>query len=682
MIHPLRRALKISFGQVIFLTSLCSLCFCSELHADPYQVKVVLNFGDRRVFTEGYKKQVEREMGESLQAALGEMGQVQVVSGHALVKILRTRGMKALDELDNALGSLGKPDAVKKSPVLKDLEPEALRGLTDWKRLDPTKTFFVFIDYVNDQYEIQVRQHDGSTGVNSPLREPLHLSDRAFVGRVATLLMARDFGVVGSITSPALSEARQVQVAFVGGDQDGPLENWVKKDDLLALAIVDPNAPTRPSTMIPFAFLQVQGNPVKGIATCQLLVQEGREKEIPLQRVRCIKLATTRGPLRLRLLKDDPRTVTPEPKVQLQVGNHSFKDEKKEVGQTDKEGRFPIDRNSVVYDQVAFVGIYVSGQPLMQLPVPILDEGYYDYRVNLKPSPLAQVTFSVNLWNQRAFEKRSLAIVLLETLSAASPKQRQNTLQKAQEGLTRLNDDIARLESEKKTLAAELKRVAPGGVPSKLVDILKQGTSWFDDLGRVRERLVKFINDQEEISKEENNPERKEILELAQKAEALENQTEFGQALEVYRELQEKLKARKQENPKLIEHINNLAKTWEIKGDAHRKARDFIYDTWPKLDYSGAKADLAGFKANVERAKKALETCRRADDYLTALRLSKATDQLSGKLRQRYTGLLPNVKSNPEDAEAAENLDSVIKELDKLLTDIKAFLEEKKSEQK
>src|SRR5262249_41479884 len=161
--------------------------------------------------------QVQREVHDSLQAALGEIGEVQVVRNHALVKTLRTRGMRALDELDSALGSLGKPDAVKKSPLLKDLEPEALRGLAEWKRVEPTKTFFVFIDYVSDQYEIQVRQHDGSTGVNSPLRDPEKVSDRQFVGRAAALLVARDFGVVGTITGQAGTDNRQVQVSFVGG---------------------------------------------------------------------------------------------------------------------------------------------------------------------------------------------------------------------------------------------------------------------------------------------------------------------------------------------------------------------------------------------------------------------------------------------------------------------------------
>src|SRR5207302_4269203 len=123
------------------------------------------------------------------------------------------------------------------------------------------------------------------------------------------------------------------------------------------------------------------------------------ENEVPLQRVRCIKLSTTRGPLRLRLLKEDARMATPEPKVQLQVGSQSFKDEKRELGTTDKDGRFFSENKGIVYDQVAFVGIYVNSQLLKQVPVPILEEGYYDFWVNLKPNPLAQLTFNINLWN-------------------------------------------------------------------------------------------------------------------------------------------------------------------------------------------------------------------------------------------------------------------------------------------
>jgi hypothetical protein len=593
--------------------------------------------------------------------------------------------MKALDELDSALGSLGKPDAVKKSPLLKDLEKEVLDRLAEWKRLEPTKTCFVLIDYVNDQYEVQVRQHDGSTGVNSPLREPEKVSDRQFVGRAAALLLARDFGAVGTITGQTPNDSRQVQVTFVGGDQEGPLENWVKKNDILALVRVDPNSPIRPGTLIPHVLFQVQMDPVKGVATCLLLAQEGQD--IPLQGTRCIKLGTTRGPVRLRLLKEDARVATPEPKVQLQIGSQSFKDEKRELGSTDKDGRFSTESKGVIYDRVAYVGVYYNGQLLRQVPIPILEEGYFDCRVNLKPNRLAQVTFSYNLWNQRAFEKYSLAVVLLETLFAAPPKDRQATLRKAQDGLTSLNDDISRLESEKKNLLAELKRAAPSGLPPKgaegLTSLINQSETRLIDLDKVRERLRKFIKDQEEILREENNPERKVILELAAKADAFESQAEFGKALEVYRELQEKMKATKgQDNPKLIDHINTLAKTWELKGDDHGKARRFIYETWPKLDYSGSKTDLDDFKANIDKARKELNVCRKVDDYLSPLRLFKATDQLLGKLQQRYTGLLPTAKSNADEAEAAENLAVVIKELGKLLSDITAYLEEKKSDQK
>jgi hypothetical protein len=672
--HPYSPGVK---PFIIAFTILWTLC--AESRAEPYQVQIVLNFGDQRVFTKDFKDQVQREIGESLQAALGEIGQVQVVRNHALVKTLRTRGMKALDELDSALGSLGKPDAVKKSPLLKDLEPEALRGLGEWKRLEPTKTCFVFIDYVNDQYEIQVRQHDGSTGVNSPLRESEKVSDRQFVGRAAALLMARDFGVVGTITGQAANGSRQVQVSFVGGDLEGPLENWVKKNDILAVVRVDPNSPTRPSTMIPHALVQVQNDPVKGLATCQFLAQEGRS--FPLQGARCIKLGTARGPIRLRLLKEDARVTTPEPKVQIQVGRQSFKDEKRELLTTDKEGRCSSEKEGVVYDHVAFVGIYYHSQLLMQVPVPILEEGYFDCRVNLKPDPLAQAAFNVNLWNDRLYEKGALMQTLFEELPKASPDKREANLKKAQESLSQLEEDIRRFGDERKSLAQEINRISP----QKSATLLSGGDQRLAKLGDAVQNLRKFIINQEEIIKAANDPKNKEIFELIQKAEGLENQAEFGKALEVYQELQEKLKAAGREDPKRIQHINDLAKVWEPKSEQHRKDRNYVYDSWSKRangGYDGDKAGLDDVKAQISKAKKALETCKKEKDYLTPLKLSKTTDILLHKLEQSYNTLLPNAKTESDTAEVVKNLKSVIDDLGELLSDITAFLEQVKADKK
>ncbi|MFL5241935.1 MAG: hypothetical protein ACJ8FY_07485 [Gemmataceae bacterium] len=676
----------LSFARaVVLLLSfvLCPLSFARaalDAEADkPYQVQIVLHFGDQRLLTRDFKDQVQREIGESMQAALGDLGQVQIVPDHPFVKILQSKGMRVLDDLENSLGLLSKPEAVKKSPLLKDLDPKGLEVLAAWKRLEPAKTYFVFIDYVDDQYRIQARQHDGSTGVNSALRDPEHSSDREFVGRAATLLLARDFGIVGTVTGQQSDSL--FQVTFHAGALDGPLENWIKKNDILALVNVDSNAPARPTNFIPKFLLQVQEAPVKGASVCQLLAREGSTLAAaggPGQGIRCIRLATTRGPLRLRLLKEGSRPPIPEPKVQLQVRSHSFKDEANEAMSTDKDGR-TLDSKGGVYDQVAFVNVYSQGNLLEQLPVPILEEGYFDYYINLKPKPLYQTTFNLELWNRRLYEKASLAGTLLESLPGAPPDQRQATLKKAQSGLSQIEEDIRRLEKEKSNITAEIKSVAPKGAPPQLTSLLNQGDSNMKALGQARDDLRKWIKGQEEIIKAENDPERKAILELVQKADALENQAEFGKALEVYRELEEKLKASNKEDKKVQNHIADLAKIWETRDPELRKARSFIYDTWPKLDYSGSKADLDAFKANIDRARKALETCKKAGDYLTPLKLSKGTSALSSKLQQRYTNILPTAPQNLEEAEAVSNLDPVIKELGALLSEITAYLEEKKS---
>ena len=64
---------------------LCVLCFCGQSSAQldaekdsPYQLQVVVRVADHPPFTEAFKKQVKRELGDGLQAAFGDLARVEL----------------------------------------------------------------------------------------------------------------------------------------------------------------------------------------------------------------------------------------------------------------------------------------------------------------------------------------------------------------------------------------------------------------------------------------------------------------------------------------------------------------------------------------------------------------------------------------------------------------------------
>ena len=117
--------------------------------AQPYKLTVVLDVAKNRVLTDVFRQQIEREVREGLQAALGDLATVEVVRDHPKLADVRSQGLK--------------------------------RALDAWKERSDVKTHFIRIDVANGQYEIQSRQYDGPTAMAGPVVHSDHTADREFV---------------------------------------------------------------------------------------------------------------------------------------------------------------------------------------------------------------------------------------------------------------------------------------------------------------------------------------------------------------------------------------------------------------------------------------------------------------------------------------------------------------------
>src|SRR5262245_56629256 len=126
-------------GRYLSLVVFLGLVGVSGLRAEavestkPYRLRVVLDVGKHRVLTDVFREQLRRELRDGLQASFGALAQVEVADTHPRLAEVRRDGLKA--------------------------------ALDRWHYLTGVKTHFVLVDFIDGQYVLQARQHDGLTGL-------------------------------------------------------------------------------------------------------------------------------------------------------------------------------------------------------------------------------------------------------------------------------------------------------------------------------------------------------------------------------------------------------------------------------------------------------------------------------------------------------------------------------------
>jgi hypothetical protein len=470
------------------------------------------------------------------------------------------------------------------------------------------------------------------------------------VARTAALLIERDFGIVGTVKP---TNAESVQVRFLAGDLDHSLDHWVKKGDIFAVVQVNAAGGKASASKVPWTLLQVQDDPKEGESTCRLLRGDATPLS-PAYAYRCVKLGTTRAPLQVRIMKVGAKGREPGGNVQIYVRRNSFKqDEAAEEGTTDVQGFFSTEQRKTVYDQVAFVRCLFDNTVARQEPVPIFGDEPYVCYVNISDDPQSRLTLARTLWEKMMYDTDVMQKSLFEELFKADPEKRQATLEKAQKGLEALDGDLARFEDKRKELLNLKMNPTVGQLRLK-------------ELREKRDKLKTFIATQETLIKEENDPKRKEILELVKQAQFHEGEKDFGEALDLYKKILDAgLK-----DPKLndyVKHVEKLEAGWKIKGPEHEDARKFIYETWPKLETDE-------LKGGIPRARKALDACSKAGDKLSPQKLAKVALAHDGKLKQKKADLNPDL--NPDDVKAAQAIEAVLDDLAKLLEEVNEVLKQ------
>jgi hypothetical protein len=595
----------------------------------PYELQIVLHVGEHPWLTEVFRDRVARELRDSLQAALGDLARVSVVSKH---------------------------------PRLRDVIQHGLeRALDGWAERTGVKTHFVLIDFVGTEYEIRARQHDGLTGRPSRVVRRDRTRDRDFVAKAAALLVAHDFGMVGVLAGePDAQKMVTINLKTVkpkAGDPT-PLARWVPKGSLFE--VVPPGG----TAALDWALLQVVEPPdADGTCSCKLW----HRFRLPLVTgCQCMMLGTTRAPLRLRFVQEQERGVRkPLNRIlSVEVRRHGFQGEPDRLQMPTDGGGWldaSVKGDQGAFDDLAFVTV-TSLEPVPQIPVALVDDRPVIVPVTVTADGGGIFSARRVAWERSVSESLLVQVGLFKEIQelAAKPENRERALERARAGVQRTRDDYSTLAGRRDELAREAARSNIQFNPAREERRLK-------DLKEGGELLQKFIDEQEVINARETDPTRKGWRSDVERGKLLEKDLEFGQALAIYN----RVLAAGMNSPELVKHRDELARLWKPKSDAHRRARSFIYLTWKDLD-------TAGLKARMKDARAAFEECKRAGDLIGPQKLLLTGAAHAERLKVELSGLQPNI--NIDDEKPAKVIEEVSKGLQELATDIQAYLETKGEE--
>jgi hypothetical protein len=613
-------------------------CRAAEAASEPpYQLTVVLDVAKSRVLTDIFRQQIEHELQEGLQAALGDLARVRVESDHPKLADVRARGLG--------------------------------RALDGWKERSEIKTHFVLIDLVNNQYEIQARQYDGPTCTASPVVRTDRTPDRAFVARTAALLIEQDFGFTATFASwpkveDPTNQPQVVRLNLQGAGFGVPLSRWVKKNDVFSVVQMfsNGNAPA----LVPWALVQILDAPEDESpdASCSGRLF-WRRTPPPEARghagYRCIKLGAIRAPVRLRLVQEKPGKIGAPLQAAIEVRRLGFRGEQGSVvtgGPYRGTGIFSTATMANVepFDRVAFVTVQSGGHRAF-VPLPLLDEQTVVVAMSAAGEKSDALAQRFDRWQRQVDDAWLVQVAAFQDLQMMSQKPgtpRDKIVKRAQAALRRTTDDYNRLSLEKDDLQHD---AATRPQDLKRLEVVLQ------ELKAGEKQLSDFVVKQEKILQEEDRPERRTAQAQIVDAQLAEEKAEYEQAIELYEKAKPFI-----DDPEFQKHLNNLESKWMPRDDAHKRARKFIYETWPVLD-------TVGLEREMENARKALAECKSANDTLAPRKLVLAARTHISRLTKEKTEL--HAERNEGDEKPYDRIVKVGPELEQLMRDALDYLGEK-----
>jgi hypothetical protein len=606
----------------------------------PYLWRVVLKAPPHPLLSNAFRGQLKRDISAALEPALGQLGTVEVIDTADLPR----------DKWD---------------PLWQQFDDKGFAALDAPRDLTGVKTHFLTLDYRDGQYHLEARQHDGFTGLASPVVRRQTVRAPEMVGRTAGLMLYRDFGLVGTIEVP-LAPKEELRVVVRGGEL-GPLDRFVKAGDVFAVAQVTktsrpapPPARTATGKIIapagggqqpaltakPRDFTLLRVIEAKdGTLRCAVLTRY--QNPVPMTGgavgYRCMKLGTVESPLSVRLVTKDPAYQRSVGLVNVRATEAGFgaAPEARDLLAFKDDGLFHSSRPLA---NVACVTVSLGPTQTKQFPVPVLgpEPVTLPFEVNPKLEEEAAHMRTLVAAASRIADARNAQTICFDATAKLIEKQKNaEALARAKGGFNaaaetdkQLTDEIARLREQ------------PGGHP-EVAKILGSIENQLKALRAFNAELEKYVKTLEEVVKRENDPTiaAKEVQgnELQRRIVLLLGQGEIEQALAAY----DQLVTLVPDDAKIKAERDKLKAEWATKSEAHKKARDYLLKTWPAI------ATIADFKESLPRIEAAVDECKKNGDRHALRKLLTIFRGSLVKLNELAAGLDSNSDADRKSLEDA-----------------------------
>lgn len=627
----------------------------------PYRLRVVVRFEPHPVFYPAYREQITDAVKAALQTPLGEVGRVEVTDLDAV------------------------PEE-KREPLWSEFVAKGWAALEEpkFRELSGVKTHFLRVSYeVGSGYRLEARQHDGSTGLPSPVVRTKESRTSDLVARTAGLMLARDFGPVGTVEKLD-KEPDAVRVRFRGGALPG-FDRFVRPGDIFAVSLVieQPKQvptppgekprigakapePVRAAVGRPQAFVLLRAAEPVADGACKCQVLTGYRNPFPAGRnvlgSRCMKLATVEAPVELRVVDQQGKPQLGNRLLQVRATDTSFA--------TPLDARDGLELRGEVFRSprplrgVACVVVSLGSGRAVPFAVPVLGDGPVTIRFDAKPEDAARAALerACEDLRGRVAEARSAQLELLKALT------RLIIQGKNQEALDRATAGLASQTATDKELTAELEKLkqdpmAKEEVPASLLasadrqlEAIRAGLPGIEEKAKELQGAIAKAADPVRFEREFR------AKELESQIKALVGRGEVPEALDLYDELFKVTK-----NPDAQALKEKLAKEWQPKDDAHRKARDYVIDEWRKA------AGLAAFKAAVQPLAEAAGVLMKYDDKLGLRNLVSSFEPAYARMKEVSDALDPNAETDRAELKA---LQDVLTALRKVEEDARAKLKQ------
>ena len=494
------------------------------------------------------------------------------------------------------------------------------------------------------------------------------------MNRLAGLLLARDFGPTATVEVPD-AEADTVKVRFRGGALPG-LDRHLKIGDVLVVSEVyeqrRPDPPqltsrTRPKaaeTLPPlhvarpreYTLLRLETMPENGVARCRVLTRFSTAFNIArtLLGVRAMKLATTEAPVELRIVDQTGRPPAANTLLQVRASDVGFLPTAEPRDRLDfRDGLF---RSGRPLRNVACVVVTVgTSQKLQYFPVPILDGQPVTLKFPVDPKLAALVEYENRLevlsGRLRAAQdtQRTLVEELARLIVAGKNPQ---ALERAVTGLLTLEG----LDKELAALLAAL-RLPPEASAAEFAAPLAYADAGLKALREGRPGIAAKVEELRKSIGTTNDPANFERAFAAkERALSIRRAVEAGDIEQALAEYDLLYELTKQESTKELKA--KLEAEWKPRSPEHKKARDFVLNTWRQL------ADPAAHAAHLDRLADAAKTMTDNQDRLGLRNLLTALDQTYTKLKDALDRLDPETDSDKPTIEQIKALTPALRKIE------------------